>query len=389
MWALKGVSFDVARGDVVGIVGMNGAGKSTLLKVLSRITEPTEGEIVIRGRLASLLEVGTGFHPELTGRENIFLNGAILGMRRSEILEKFDRIVEFAEVARFIDTPVKRYSSGMYVRLAFSVAAHLEPEIMIVDEVLAVGDFAFQAKCIERMRELTHSGKTILFVSHNLYTLQTLCKTGLLLVGGRLEMTGPMYKVIAEFKKTGVMKGKKTAGFLPENDRSEVKVETIYFNERVSRLVEATGEVQLKIECDLWVHCESVLHFGCSVKSSDGVYVSGLSTFVEDAPRLFDRGRHRVGVAIDKINVASGSYKIAFAIMNKDGVAVHFADDEVGELQVVRKFRFDGALELGHRWLRGSPSRPLLDERMGGNRTERYVPSSQNDKKRHAAEVSG
>src|SRR5262245_2771450 len=176
-WALRDVHFDVNEGDVVGLIGRNGAGKSTLLKVLSRITEPTEGEIRMRGRVSSLLEVGTGFHPELTGRENIYLNGAILGMKRSEIKRKFDQIVDFSEVSKFLDTPVKRYSSGMYVRLAFSVAAHLDPEIMIVDEVLAVGDAAFQKKCLGKMGDVVQQGRTILFVSHSMDTIASLCSS--------------------------------------------------------------------------------------------------------------------------------------------------------------------------------------------------------------------
>src|SRR5271165_3754249 len=174
-WALRNVSFEVKQGEVVGIIGRNGAGKSTLLKIVSRITEPTEGRAVLRGRVASLLEVGTGFHPELTGRENIFLNGAILGMTRREIQKKFDEIVAFAEVERFLDTPVKHYSSGMYMRLAFAVAAHLEPEILIVDEVLAVGDAAFQKKCLGKMSEVAREGRTVLFVSHNSAAIEALC----------------------------------------------------------------------------------------------------------------------------------------------------------------------------------------------------------------------
>jgi lipopolysaccharide transport system ATP-binding protein len=199
-WALKDVSFEVKQGDRVGIIGRNGAGKSTLLKILSRITEPTEGRINIKGRVASLLEVGTGFHPELTGRENIFLNGAILGMSRVEIARKFDEIVAFAEVEKFLDTPVKRYSSGMYVRLAFAVAAHLEPEILIVDEVLAVGDAQFQKKCLGKMKDIGEtSEKTVIFVSHNLEAVKSLCHIGLYLNKGKLNHSGLVENTIEQY----------------------------------------------------------------------------------------------------------------------------------------------------------------------------------------------
>jgi lipopolysaccharide transport system ATP-binding protein len=191
IWALKEVSFEVKQGEVVGIIGRNGAGKSTLLKILSRITAPTTGEVQINGRVGSLLEVGTGFHPELTGRENILLNGAILGMKKADIVRRFDEIVAFAEVEKFIDTPVKRYSSGMYVRLAFAVAAHMEPEILVVDEVLAVGDAAFQKKCLGKMRDVSSAGRTVLFVSHNMGAIETLCTYALYLKQGRLESLGP------------------------------------------------------------------------------------------------------------------------------------------------------------------------------------------------------
>ncbi len=200
-WALKDVNFDVMPGDRVGIIGRNGAGKSTLLKLLSRITEPTTGRITLRGRVASLLEVGTGFHPELTGRENIFLNGAILGMSRAEVRRKFDEIVDFAGVEKFLDTPVKRYSSGMYVRLAFAVAAHLEPEILIVDEVLAVGDMEFQKKCLGKMEEVGKEGRTVLFVSHNMSAVQILCNSGIFLNGGSIEYIGDVVTSVNMYKK--------------------------------------------------------------------------------------------------------------------------------------------------------------------------------------------
>ena len=201
-WALKDVSFEINQGDRVGIIGRNGAGKSTLLKILSRITEPTSGRIQINGRVASLLEVGTGFHPELTGRENIFLNGAILGMNRKEIQRKFDEIVDFAEVERFLDTPVKRYSSGMYVRLAFAVAAHLEPEILVVDEVLAVGDAQFQKKCLGKMEDVATQGRTVLFVSHNLGAIKTLCNKGVVFKTGHLSFTGEISDAINHYTNT-------------------------------------------------------------------------------------------------------------------------------------------------------------------------------------------
>ncbi len=198
-WALNDVSFEIKQGDRVGIIGRNGAGKSTLLKILSRITEPTKGRIHIKGRVASLLEVGTGFHPELTGRENVYLNGAILGMSREEIRRKFDEIVAFAEVEKFLDTPVKRYSSGMYVRLAFAVAAHLEPEILVVDEVLAVGDTEFQKKCLGKMQDIGENGRTVFFVSHNMAAIEKLCTRGILLSHGHIKHIGTQIETISQY----------------------------------------------------------------------------------------------------------------------------------------------------------------------------------------------
>ena len=204
-WALKDVSFDVNQGEVVGIIGRNGAGKSTLLKILSQIVRPTSGEVIIRGRVGSLLEVGTGFHPELTGRENIFMNGAVLGMKRAEISRKFDEIVAFAEVEKFLDTPVKFYSSGMYVRLAFAVAAHLEPEILIVDEVLAVGDAQFQKKCLGKMGDIAEKdGRTVLFVSHNMDATHRLCQRGILVKKGQIWLTGKIDSVISKYIQDGI-----------------------------------------------------------------------------------------------------------------------------------------------------------------------------------------
>lgn len=202
MWAVKDLSFSIAPGEIVGVIGRNGAGKSTLLKLLCRITEPTHGTAVLRGRVGSLLEVGTGFHPELSGRDNVFMSGAILGMRRNEIIDRFDEIVAFAEIERFIDTPVKHYSSGMYLRLAFAVAAHLEPEILLVDEVLAVGDAAFQDKCLGKIHQVAQNGRTVLFVSYNLAAIQTLCSRALVLAGGKLRADENAESAIGTYLRT-------------------------------------------------------------------------------------------------------------------------------------------------------------------------------------------
>ncbi|MGI4751459.1 MAG: ABC transporter ATP-binding protein [Janthinobacterium lividum] len=237
--SLNNVSFDIQQGDAVGIIGRNGAGKSTLLKLLSRVTSPTTGTIKVKGRIASLLEVGTGFHPELTGRENIFLNGAILGMRKKEIARKFDQIVDFAGVERYIDTPVKRYSSGMYVRLAFAVAAHLESEILIVDEVLAVGDAEFQKKCLGKMGEVSQGeGRTVLFVSHNMASVKQLCNSGIVLDKGKIGETGNIIKAIEYYKQLGIVKSNQTLNHLVKHRHSHIQVDTILINGNPSAIVE-------------------------------------------------------------------------------------------------------------------------------------------------------
>lgn len=257
-WSLRDVNLRVQPGEVVGLVGKNGAGKSTLLKILSRITEPTEGRARLRGRVASLLEVGTGFHPELTGRENIFLNGAILGMKRAEIAAKFNEIVEFSEIGPFLDTPVKRYSSGMFVRLAFAVAAHLEPEILLIDEVLAVGDAAFQKRCLGKMDEVAHRhGRTVFFVSHNLGAVRSLCSTAVLLDGGRVKFQGSPEEVIARYLAGAVPGQDESNGrrewpdieSAPGND--EVRLSSIVLrssNDRVCASFEAGQPFSIEIE---------------------------------------------------------------------------------------------------------------------------------------------
>ena len=253
-WALKDVSFEIKRGDRVGIIGRNGAGKSTLLKLLSRITEPTSGRITLDGRVASLLEVGTGFHPELTGRENIFLNGAVLGMSKAEIRKKFDEIVAFSEVEKFLDTPVKRYSSGMYVRLAFAVAAHLEPEILIVDEVLAVGDAAFQKKCLGKMEEVGKEGRTVLFVSHNMQAIRHLCDQSILLASGQMVTAGSTPDVIASYlhESIAIQAGKSVQEIidgLPPDPAFRLRGVAIFQNgAEVGQVVENGEPVKVRID---------------------------------------------------------------------------------------------------------------------------------------------
>jgi lipopolysaccharide transport system ATP-binding protein len=231
MWALCDVSFEVKQGEVLGIIGRNGAGKSTLLKILSRVTAPTCGEVRVKGRIASLLEVGTGFHPELTGRENIFLNGAILGMTKAEIEDKLDEIVDFAEIEKFLDTPVKRYSSGMYVRLAFAVAAHLEPEILIVDEVLAVGDMEFQKKCLGKMGDVARGGRTVLFVSHNMATVEALCGRCLLLQDGCVTKDGSVVEVVGHYAQSGSRLGGATINLrdAPRSGSGKARIVSLRF----------------------------------------------------------------------------------------------------------------------------------------------------------------
>jgi lipopolysaccharide transport system ATP-binding protein len=317
-WALRDVSFEVKRGEVLGIIGRNGAGKSTLLKILSRITEPDSGRAVVRGRVASLLEVGTGFHPELTGRENIFLNGAILGMTRAEIRKKFDEIVAFAEVERFLDTPVKRYSSGMYVRLAFSVAAHLEPEILVVDEVLAVGDAEFQKKCLGKMQDVaSNQGRTVLFVSHNLAAVEAMCGAALLLNSGRCTAYGKTHTVRQEYLRD--ISRTSTVPLVDRTDRSgsgEMRF--------VSLTLESSGDVVSTFQCGM----EAVLHLKIENRTKDelrnlrvaldvdnelGQRVVVLDTMLigNDISRL-PSGAASVRVIIPRLALLPGRYRLTF-----------------------------------------------------------------------------
>ncbi len=325
-WALEGVDFEIGQGEVVGVIGRNGAGKSTLLKVLSRITEPTRGRVEIRGRVASLLEVGTGFHPELTGRENIYLNGAILGMSHAEIRRKFDEIVAFAEVERFLDTPVKRYSSGMYVRLAFAVAAHLEPEILIVDEVLAVGDAEFQKKCLGKMGEVAGHGRTVLFVSHNMAAVQALCPRGILLSQGALVADGPIDAVIAAYiaAPARLSRGFETVRIQPGWDLDRVEVEPTHVQSggaaRIGFVFSATERGTL-YECAVLICTPR----GDRVALID-VRESGRLPFV------FGTGPFRIDVDLPRLPLVEGAYTIALSLRS-NGAQQDF--HELADLTVV------------------------------------------------------
>jgi lipopolysaccharide transport system ATP-binding protein len=285
IWALKDVSFEVSQGEVVGIIGPNGAGKSTLLKVLSRITHPTSGDIKLYGRVSSLLEVGTGFHQELTGRENIYLNGAILGMRKAEIDRKFDQIVAFSEIEKFIDTPVKRYSSGMYVRLAFAVSAHLEPEILLVDEVLAVGDAAFQKKCLGKMGKVAKEGRTVLFVSHNMTAIQSLCSRVFWLNNGQIVETGETNRVVSHYLESGTYALKEQVWDDPATAPGNEKVRLHYA--RVTPLNQEPGKpitvkTALQLEFAFWNFLpNAMLNFSVVLDTLEGVSVFNVGSFAQ------------------------------------------------------------------------------------------------------------
>lgn len=302
-WALHDVSFDVQPGEVVGIIGKNGSGKSTLLKIMSRITEPTHGEIVMNGRVASLLEVGTGFHPELTGRENIYFNGSILGMKKKEIEAKFDEIVAFSEVEKFLDTPVKFYSSGMYVRLAFAVAAHLEPDILIVDEVLAVGDAAFQKKCIGKMKDVAGEGRTVLFVSHNMNAVRQLCSSAILLENGRVKSKGDIGKVSQEYLKIG--KSSKNGSYA-------ISDSPLFLTATLSCKGNATASFNYGDELTLTVTTkkQSKEDFGVEIrlKNSNGDFLAYGSSFI-NSDKLFHAG-DTIVATVPQLNLAQDSYTI-------------------------------------------------------------------------------
>lgn len=329
-WALKDVNFTIHQGDRVGVIGRNGAGKSTLLKILSRITEPTTGSIRIKGRVASLLEVGTGFHPELTGRENIFLNGAILGMSRQEIRRKFDEIVEFAEVERFLDTPVKRFSSGMYVRLAFAVAAHLEPEILIVDEVLAVGDAQFQKKCLGKMEDVSKKeGRTVLFVSHNMIAIQQLCNDIIVMNKGAVVYHGDRSKGLVEYEKLN-----REIVNNPTDKETTIKFSLV--SGSIKDPESLTGNSPLTFHVEINAHKDygkSWVNF--VIDNNEAVTIGHMRNDWYNQPLQINKGKTMVEVTVPDISLAPGIYTIWCRVVLSEEILIF--DSEAKYVEVTGK----------------------------------------------------
>lgn len=333
VWSLRDINFEIEQGDAVGIIGKNGAGKSTLLKLLSRVTSPTTGEIKVKGRIASLLEVGTGFHPELTGRENIYLNGAILGMRKKEITRKLDEIVDFSGVERYIDTPVKRYSSGMYVRLAFAVAAHLESEILIVDEVLAVGDAEFQKKCLGKMGDISKGeGRTVLFVSHNMAAVRNLCSNGIFLKNGRVEQLGTVDKIVENYLEEEML------SYNTEFENGNRQDKALFIRSfRFTSDIRTGGE--LFFECDIFSDKAIDVELAVGIRLNDSSPV--LQMYSGHSGTLFriGNGINTIQGSVDSLNLSPGNYNVtiwlgsggstfdihtaALNILVKEGAIIH------------------------------------------------------------------
>jgi lipopolysaccharide transport system ATP-binding protein len=348
VWALRGASFDVRRGEVLGIIGPNGAGKSTLLKILSRITEPTEGRVEIRGRVASLLEVGTGFHPELSGRENVYLSGAFLGMRKAEIDRKLETIIDFSGIAKFIETPVKYYSSGMYVRLAFSVAAHLEPDILIVDEVLAVGDADFQRKCLAKMEDVRQHGRTILFVSHNLPAITRLCQRAILVAGGAIRNDGPAGEVVSNYMLSTLSCAAERSwpdlATAPGNDVARLRRVRVWADEgQTAEVVDIRRPVTIEMMYDV-VKPGYALAPRCEMFSHDGLCIF---TATDMRPGWRDRpcpiGRFVSTARIPGNLLTEGTYLVGVGVFSTDPDQNHFHLREALAFQVVDSVEGDSA----------------------------------------------
>ena len=361
VWALKEVSFEIPRGEAVGIIGRNGAGKTTLLKIMSRITEPSTGRVTIKGRVASLLEVGTGFHPELTGRENIYLNGTILGMTRREVKQKFDEIVAFADVEKYLDTPVKRYSSGMYVRLAFAVAAHLEPEIMVVDEVLAVGDIQFQKKCLAKMEAVGKEGRTVLFVSHNLAAVSNLCTRGIVLEKGSMVFDGEATNAIHHYT-AAMINDRKQDMEAPVAESDSVRLLSAYIvdtNDETVSSVEINKPFSIEMRFQVPNHIQGTLVPNFHFKTAGGLYA-----FVVSTPDMkpLEPGTYTAVCKVPGNLFNDGMYTIGIAVTEyrKTSIRVHFFKENYLTLNII-----DPIFENPYRYGYGGPIpgvlRPYLE----------------------------
>lgn len=330
VWSLKDINFEVKRGEVLGIIGKNGAGKSTLLKILSQVTSPTTGQVKVKGRIASLLEVGTGFHPELTGKENIFLNGAILGMTKAEIRSKFDEIVDFSGVERYINTPVKRYSSGMYVRLAFAVAAHLEPEILIVDEVLAVGDAEFQKKCLGKMKDVSQEGRTVLFVSHNMPSIKALCTQGIILKNGIIDFQGDIQPTIDKYFESSVKM--EELGVIPDNferyNTGEAKItKAAILNNKNEVTDEVFFKAPIKMRFEIKVEKEIPdALIDVKIVTKEGIIIShSINVYDGSKPYHLSKGFHHFEVIINN-PMQPGFYSMNCGIHHIEGKTIDYLE---------------------------------------------------------------
>jgi len=329
VWALKDINFEINQGEVVGIIGKNGAGKSTLLKILSRVTEPTKGKLKYKGRLASLLEVGTGFHPDLSGRDNVFLNGAILGMKKQEIAKKFDEIVEFSGVAKYIDTPVKRYSSGMYVRLAFAVAAHLDPDILIIDEVLAVGDIEFQEKCLGKMKDVAGQGRTVLFVSHNMASIKSLCRRGIVMQKGTITYDGTISDSISHYL-SGLNTGSNSGKI--ENVHRTINTGKVFFKKIVLENDEFKNGNSIYFNNNIKISCtieflesfDNVL-FDARVISADGIEILNSMTIYDGDFVKIKHGFTELSIEIEN-KLQPGKYFINLGAHLSDGLTLDYLE---------------------------------------------------------------
>jgi lipopolysaccharide transport system ATP-binding protein len=362
IWALRGVSFEVKQGEVVGIIGRNGSGKTTLLKILSRITEPTEGYAEVRGRIGSLLEVGTGFHPELTGRENIYLNGAILGMKKLEIERKFDEIVAFAEIAKFVDTPVKHYSSGMYMRLAFSVSAHLESDILLVDEVLAVGDAAFQKKCLGKMGDVAKEGRTVFFVSHNLEAVRALCGRGIWLDDGHISSEGNLTHIISQYLET--LNSKEAISFISDEahvvNSGRLRIMKIWLEDSKKRVVNKVHYKEpftVKLEFDVHALVKEA-RIGLGINTADGLRLTTTHHADEDfEPLTVSSGTYRTGVKFTNLfmpgvyTLSAGAHELSSGLgldYIPQALTINVMSfSEYGEIRDGQNF---GLVEMPNRW---------------------------------------